>query len=455
MFESFNERIKNIGIYSAIYNNLSRFRNIPQEKSISLAILSLTYIFENMLTGESLILIDDVYDYITNIDATIKKEDAVKILESIIFEKGFSGINFQYYDYENRKIVNLNYKLIDITTKYSEGSQKIFLKLTDVGKEFILKTMEVYKELRITMELLFVQEQFKRGAFDEVRNSVDNLKFAVMTKLDEVNNLISEIKRAPWRVDFSYISKVYDFTLNQFEKEKEIFDRIFYLIKDIDHKNLNEKKKQKVTYIEKSLYESREYHSKLLTDYQKIMKNIMESGKKNIINFIVNKISIETKYIDLLFRGENFNPESMFIFSSYKPNKSFCFKGLFDNPYFEKEKHVILEDVDDEENIHFIETENKKVDFLVTIFNRMNNGIAKLSDIITEIEVVKLDLIMHLHQMKLIDFNDSEGLIRKAYNKCDLNYDSFEVKSTDKILKYENIEFTDFSFIPLKDDIYE
>ncbi|SHF16390.1 hypothetical protein SAMN02745164_01913 [Marinitoga hydrogenitolerans DSM 16785] len=348
MYKTFQERILNIGEFIALYKNLTSFKKISPSRSFSLGILMLIYIFNETLSGKRNIEINVIIETIKNIDNEISEELIKEIFERLIFENGFKGLLFEYYDYESKQNKKIRYNFLDINTKKEEGKTKIYVSLTKSGKDFLLKTLEVYKELQITMELLFLQEQFKKGTFINARNSAEKLKLVVSSELENIEKLIYEIRRAPWRVKFKKIEETYDFTLNQLQNEKHIFDNIFYLADSYDLEKLEEEKIKNLNYIKTILLQSREMHSKLLTKYQQITAEIMKSGENNFWNHIVGEINIEKKYIDLLFRYKELNPMAIYIFSSLKPKKSISFNDFFNNPYEHNiKKNIVLEHIDE------------------------------------------------------------------------------------------------------------
>lgn len=403
-----------------------------------------------MISGENEILVNKVLEYISNFEKELDKNDIRSIFEHLIFENGYKGLNIEYYNYTKNQTEKIKYNLLDLKVKYENNVQKVYVKLTQDGKEFMLKTLEVYKELRITMELLFLQEQFKKGAYDNAKNSVEKLKFEVSAKLEEIENLVSEIKRAPWRVNFKSIEETYDFALNQLDMEKQIFDNIFTLVQKYQNKLLDEEKLNKVNYIRITLLESRELHTKLLTKYQQITKEIMLSGEKNFWNSISKTINIDTKYLDLLLRQKDINPLSIFIFSSLKPKKSICFHNFFNNEYKKNDKKILLEDQSEEITKIKEKQEKKKLTFLKLILTKMNEKEVYLSEIIEEPNREKLNLVFYLHQLKKVRISE-EPLIKKAFDGINLKYDVFEVQAIPKKIKKENFEFSEFLFKPIKD----
>lgn len=449
MRDSFEERINNFGLFAAVFKNLYNMRKIPDEKSISLGIYILSYIYNNMLLGEKQTNIKEIINFCSSIEKNVENDDFIKIIDNLIYEDGLSGIKFTYFNFTKNQKEEIRYKILEIKSINIKNQKEIFLSLTDTGKEFMLKTLEVYKELRITMELLFLQEQFKKGTFDNARNSVNNLRFLINEKMNEIDNLISEIKRAVWRVDFSKIKNFYDFVFSQSEYEKNIFDNIFFLLENNTNLlNLKEENKKVYNEIFTNLYLSRESHSKLIVKYEQIFKEIMNSGNMVFLNVVNKKINFETEILDMLFRKEKYDEKVVNIFSAYELNKSINYKLLFKNVYKKTEKTKI--EVSDYEEYTEL-TDEEIQNFVNVLMNKLNVENVKLSDLNIKINKKILNFVLSLHQQKIISLKKSNLYIQSFIENNFCNFNFIKIESLDVILTEENIEYSDFKFYPLEE----
>ncbi|NUU94984.1 hypothetical protein XO10_01455 [Marinitoga sp. 1135] len=445
MFKTFHERVFTIGEFAALYRNLTSFKKISPSRSFSIGILMLIYIFNKTLEGEKEVEVKSIIENMKNIDNKISEDLLKEIFERLIFENGFNGLSFQYYDYVEGIEKKIKYNFLDILPKRDISGIKTVVSLTKSGKDFMLKTLEVYKELQITMELLFLQEQFRKGTFINARNSAEKLKLVVSSELENIEKLIYEIRRAPWRVEFKKIEETYDFTLNQLQNEKQIFDRIFFLIDEYNLDTLSEEKAKNLNYIKKILLESREMHSRLLTKYQQITTEIMRAGEKNFWEHIINEINIEKKYLDKLFLYKELNPFSIYIFSSLKPKKSIAFNVFFNNSYEHNQKSSIILDENEVENIDEQKMiEEMQISFLKKLLKALKEVENKiyLSQIIEKPNKIILDTVLYMHQLKTINIT-REPLFKKALK--DFN-EIFEFKKIHIIPLEEEITIEDFTF---------
>lgn len=448
MIDTFEERMHNLGTFAALYRNLTSFRTIDGGKALSLGLFMLIDLFNAMVSGENLISLDRLIENAKNWSLSMESNELYKIFESLVYEGGYKGLTMEYYDFTQNKTVKIKTHLIDLTTKQENSTQKVYVKLTQEGKDFMLKTLEVYKELRVTMELLFLQEQFRKGAFENANSSAEKIKFAVSAKLEEINNLIAEIKRAPWRVSCKSVQDAYDFTLNQMEMEKKVFEHIFYLLQSSLNSVLEEEKMTRLNAIRVTLLQSRELHSKLLTKYQNITTEVMQASAVNLWQNIINNVNIETKYLDLLLRSSQVDPTVLYLFSSLKPRKSICFSGFFNNPYQKKLNPVVLQDTTAEYQEELKEIENRKMEFIRRLLTEMKNGEVYLSRIVAEPTKLKLDIVFYFHQLKVVRIKE-EKILRKAAVGLELNYSAFEVKALEENVHIGNYDFSEFLFQPI------
>jgi len=461
--DSINERIKNLGMIASFYERAAGMKNIAPEKALPIMLGVFTHILTKMLDGEKGCTMDEIMSYVTETfqaeDFIPERELITNLIMRMMYKDRKSGIPFEYYDFNAGKNEIIKYNFLKVEHSSSEESTKI--SLTKIGRDMLFQTREIYQELRITMDLLFIKEQFKRGSFTKAIRSAESLKTSVNDSLEAKESLISEIRRAPWRVNTKSLSESYEDIKQQFQKESEMFDELLGMIHNVEYERLERKNAESLANLEKTLNDSRVLHERLLNLHLSIMPEYLRFRNKNTLRLLFGEINFSSDLIDPLFQAnlDDVIPETMCFIPNSRPLTFFPWLSIIRNPIErsrrKKEKIVFVEDQDSEaEMILENQMRQGRVEMISHIFKRLQE-----TDIILLSQVIDLfppddnllAFVIGLHQVSEVDFKRTKDSdIIKAIKHVKPAFKGFRVYTAGKIIKKRGYLFSDYAFEKIK-----
>lgn len=460
MTTGINERIRNLGMIAAFYNRAGRMRNIPAERAIPMMLGIFTFILTRMLDGERGVTFEEILGHVnqfyTRRDETVEKDQVKELIMRMMYVDNKSGIPFDYYDFENEKKETIKYEFLKVEHS-SSSDEGNMIALTKTGRDMLFQTREIYQELRITMDLLFIKEQFKRGAFSRAIRSAENLKTSVRDSLEAKNRLISEIRRAPWRVNTSSLAQSYDDVEQQFQKEREMFDEIIAMIRNTEEKGLESKNVESLVKLTELLNNSRLMHERLLSLHLSIIQEYLKFRNKSTLRLLFGEMAFKSDLIDPLFQvpARQITPEVLSFLPSPETREFFPYLSLLRNAIDQpRDKRQKIETVDPEAKREREKLENQyrreRVELLTFVLKRMKRQktlrLSAVFDFHTPDDNL-LAFVIGLHQISRVVFSKTrDSDVIRAVRNAEPGYKGIEIHSLDEEIEKRGYVFSEYVF---------
>mgnify|MGYP001159101923 FL=1 len=456
---SVNERIRNLGMMATFYERAGTMKSLPAEKAIPLTLGIFAFILSKMLNGELGSTIDEIEEhvhlYYTTDDWQPDRDKLLALIMRMMYRDRESGLPFSFFDFEAGELKKIKYSFLKVEHGSNESGNRI--SLTKTGRDMLFQTREIYQELRITMDLLFIKEQFKRGAFSRAIRSAESLKASVQDSLEEKERLLFEIKRAPWRVKAVSLNESYADVERQFDQEAEQFDELIALINNTDHTEMDDKKGESLVRLERILNESRRLHEKLFKLHLSIFPDYMNFRNKSTLRLLLGDLSFSTDLIDPLFQAplKNIRPDTLFSLPRPTPKLFFPWLTIIRNPVKGerrmKRKIQIEEAMPDEETLQREKTfQRERIEFLTFILKALKESEPLLlSDTLHFFppDDNLLAFIIGLHQSSPVVFNKIKDMdILQAVRNANISYKGLTVCTGSEILRKNNYRFSEYIF---------
>ena len=457
--ESINERIKNLGMIAAFYDRAGGMKNIPSDKALPVMLGIFTFILSKMLDGEKGATMDEimayVMEYYTSADFQPEREHITQLIMRMMYQDRESGIPFQYYDFINNKTEQIKYNFLKIEHSSSQEASRIAL--TKTGRDMLFQTREIYQELRITMDLLFIKEQFKRGAFTKAIRSAESLKTSVGDSLEAKEKLIFEIRRAPWRVNTKSLAESYEDIKHQFQKESEMFDELLGMIRNVSYEGLETKNTNSLVKLEEILNHSRLLHEKLLSLHMSIMPEYLNFRNKNTLRLLFGEIHFNADLIDPLFQAqtEAIDPTLMSFVPKPRPLEFFPWLSITRNPVErsrrKKEKIQLIQEEQDHQDRRLEQAMRQgRIELTTYILRQLKTtDRVLLSQIIDVFEPNDnlLAFVIGLHQVSEIAFKRTKDSdILTAVKDAQPRFKGLKVYTVNRIIRKRGYVFSDYVF---------
>lgn len=457
--ESINERIKNLGMIAAFYERAGGMKNIRPEMALPVMLGIFTFILSKMLDGQKGATMDEIMAYVmgnyASSDFRPERDHITQLIMRMMYRDRESGIPFRYHDFTNNKTETIKYNFLKIEHSSSEEASRIAL--TKTGRDMLFQTREIYQELRITMDLLFIKEQFKRGAFSKAIRSAESLKTSVNDSLEAKEKLIFEIRRAPWRVNTKSLAESYEDISQQFEKESEMFDELLGMIRNVEYEGLETKNTDSLVKLEEILNHSRLLHERLLNLHLSIMPEYLNFRNKNTLRLLFGEIHFNADLIDPLFQAQTvlIHPRLMSFVPKPRPLEFFPWLSITRNPVErsrrKKEKiHFVEEEQDHQDRRLEQEMRQGRIELMVYIFRQLKTAdrvlLSKIVDVFPPDDNL-LAFVIGLHQVSQIAFKRTKDSdILSAVKDAQPRFKGFQVYTVNRIIRKRGYVFSDYVF---------
>lgn len=459
MNESINERIKNLGMIAAFYERAGGMKNIRPEMALPVMLGIFTFILSKMLDGQKGATMDEIMAYVMGHYASPyfqpERDHITQLIMRMMYRDRESGIPFRYHDFTNNKTETIKYNFLKIEHSSSEEASRIAL--TKTGRDMLFQTREIYQELRITMDLLFIKEQFKRGAFTKAIRSAESLKTSVSDSLEAKEKLIFEIRRAPWRVNTKSLAESYEDINQQFEKESEMFDELLGMIRNVEYEGLETKNTDSLVKLEEILNHSRLLHERLLNLHLSIMPEYLNFRNKNTLRLLFGEIHFNADLIDPLFQAQTelIHPRLMSFVPKPRPLAFFPWLSITRNPVErsrrKKEKiHFVEEEQDHQDRLLEKEMRQGRIELMAYIFRQLKTAdqvlLSKIIDVFPPNDNL-LAFVIGLHQVSEIAFKRTKDSdILSAVKDAQPRFKGFRVYTVNRIIRKRGYVFSDYVF---------
>lgn len=492
--KQFENRMKNVGLYAIlIKNSISKttwktlgFEEYHEQLNVLFAVL--LFIMEQNLKDENC-TIDDISNFIDNLNVRYlrknlsyenSKELAEFIVNVILCDEG-KAMYFKGYNYINNDYIDIHISFLSNEIIYVDDIRRTTYKLTDNGYSLLLSTLEIEKNLKLTIHEMIFKLHLDKAAYDKAVNDIKNIFSELKIQIQKMNDAMKAIRINA----LSYSVDEYKIILNdnlahlsetsmKFKEYKQKVDNEIYELENqsinidkFEDKQIDNLNNLKIisSYLNKSLDEQQKLlitHFDLKTLYIKELEGISQMSvvkRFNLYSEVYDKILSDVnllKNIDLLFNPLLVKP----IKKSYNINKAFQFQKPIKDKKIEEDSFILFDDEEFQEE-QIKKKQAKLLQYklcLTTLLNYITNyrectlkqisrevslDENRQSILIPTVEIFR-EVIIELLKNKYIDID----VIRKEKTTTIIS-NNYEFYLTEMILEIidENIEFANIKSI--------
>ena len=418
-------RMKRIGAYALLFrNSIAKgtwkkygFSEGYEQDNLIFAVL--LYIMEESLKDD-MCTIDNIGYFIDEINSIhFKKELSYEeckelaefIVNTILCDEG-KAMYFKAYNFKKVQYEDINISFIKNSMKYIDDVRRVVYSLTDDGYSFILSTLEVEENLKITIHEILLKMHLEKASYDKAVDDIKNIFNQYRIRVKSIEDAIRKIKENP----LSYTTEDYEKMmsgnlnlLNEIKKQLIIHRGMVelrineFLERDIHIRKLNKKEEENLN----NLKIIQNYLGRTIDEDQKLLKKHFDL--KDVYGMELETISKMALIERFNFRNEVYdkildNPnklEDIDIFlrpllkrelpKKYNINKSLEYQKNINKNYSEEDEELSFEESD------FIDEINKKK---IEKLKKYNN-------------VIKLILELSMKQGG-ISLREIQGLIKES-----------------------------------------
>lgn len=257
--KQFTRRMKHIGMYSWLIQNSAQKQTWKQygimtsDEQMNLIIAVMLYIMEQSLKEENCTL-DDVGAYIDNLNMNYFKknmsyEDCKElgdfIINVVLSNEGrtmyFESFDFEENEYKTQHISFIANRVVYIDLDIKRTSYY----LTDDGYNFLLSTLEIENNMKLTIHEMIFKMHLERQSYDKAVGEIKNIFNLLRIQWQKIQENMQRIRRNA----LSYSVKEYEEILRQdmdtISDTKEKFQNYRELVKarekELEEQNINVK----------------------------------------------------------------------------------------------------------------------------------------------------------------------------------------------------------------------
>ena len=283
--EDFQKRMEWLSPVFFISEKIANAKRFKDEFDLmNLTFATLLYFQEITLSEDRGCNVEEVADFIKDIlmehyQKNISYQDAVELSTFIVedvFRNSGAFYRLSTKDFiSNRNIEDRVVKIIETDHIGLEENEYNSYKISALGCEVLFRTKEIDKTMRISMEMLRLQEEFDKGNYDTAYKSTQELVLLSRQLRMDIDEMIRKI-----RVNIDFILKedideIHSMLDRNFKKEKRDFEKLLNQVYEkIDAIN-NEIQEQYNEEKEKMLYsisKVSENLDRIIIEYAKVLK---------------------------------------------------------------------------------------------------------------------------------------------------------------------------------------
>jgi len=224
---------------SPIYFIAEKIANAKRYKEeyelMNLAFIVLLYFQEITLSEDRGCDVEEIAGFLKKLithhyDKDIPFRDALDLATFIvedIFRNGGAFFRLNTRDFTSEKnIKNMVIKLIETDQVGLLDDQYNTYKITNLGCEVLFRTLEIDKTMRISMEMLRLQQEFEKGNYDTAYRSTQELLNLSRQLRMEIEETIRKIKVNIDLIVKEEIDELHNRLDINFEKERQSFEKL-------------------------------------------------------------------------------------------------------------------------------------------------------------------------------------------------------------------------------------
>ena len=237
--QDFAERMKTLAMFTPFYR-LESVRKYPRYHLVSLGMGVLLYVLDHMLMGKSRYCDhQDIAVFLQrlvkmNYQEDLNEDQSRQLAYDIMDALRNDGRPFEYV-YQNLQTGQsdvVRFHLIEIADYQIRG--RVSFKLSGDGLDFLFKTREIYRELRVTVAQIYLRQQIERGVFEGALKAVDDLHLDVQQVYGELQEMRRCILRDVQTVSIERYKRMVQRVQQQFSQEKKVFAELKELLRQTE-----------------------------------------------------------------------------------------------------------------------------------------------------------------------------------------------------------------------------
>ncbi|MCF8011934.1 MAG: replicative DNA helicase [Clostridiales bacterium] len=295
----YRERVNRLAIFDPLYE---LERKVSKDKEgnpidwFSLGLLALLFFFESMLTRRKKTSVQDLAEYIhqLNMDGPVKtnQEGFYKIAREIVDTfRDASGKKKarSFYNWETRQYEHIYYSLLEV--RDSDLWQNIqYYRLTERGLELVFATKEYFSEFHISINQLLLRKQLEKGELNGAMREIDEMRVAVEELHRKMEQLNHEVQRniISHETQDRYL-KMLDDTHSRLVREHEEFKELRSFVVETktryEYENGSEKEHRaysQLVRISRNLEEVHNLHHTLLDKTITLKRAAMQAARESL-----------------------------------------------------------------------------------------------------------------------------------------------------------------------------
>lgn len=293
--KNFPQRMKNVGLYATIVGNITsrtRWNDFGFEynnERINIVFSILLFIMEKSLR-EEICTIDDITVFLDDINGEYYHKDlsyddcmslADFIMDVILSNEG-KQMYFDGYDYEQGAFHITNIRYVRNRIVYGEGDvRRTSYLLTDDGYSLLLSTLEVEKNLQISIQEMIFRLHLEKQSYDKAVDDIRNIFHQIRIQYQSIMEAMLRIRRNALDYSVGEYKTIQEKDLEVVSETKGKFEGYRELVRnrvnefeerDINAAGLTKEDEEKL----KNLKRIGEYLDKTIDEHQKILGSHMD-----------------------------------------------------------------------------------------------------------------------------------------------------------------------------------
>lgn len=288
----FPKRMKNVGLYAILVQNSSQkaiwrqygFLKVDEQLNMIFAVM--LYIMEQSLREENCTM-DDIGAYIDTINVqhfekNMTYEDCRKLgdfIVNVVLSNEGKVMHFDGFDFESNAyhIMHISYVANRIVYIDQELRRTSYY-LTDDGYNFLLGTLEIENNMKLTIHEMIFQMHLEKQSYDKAVDEIKNVFNLLRIQLQKIQEAMGKIRRNALNYSVKDYEEILLENLETISDTKQKFQNYREMVKsrareleetNINVKRLSPKDEEKLNHLK----EIERYLNRAIDEHQKILNS--------------------------------------------------------------------------------------------------------------------------------------------------------------------------------------
>lgn len=327
--KQFPERMKNVGRYSILIQNITQkttwrqYGFIKADEQINLTFAVLLYIMEQSLKEEPCTM-DDIGAFIDDVNSAyfeknMSYEDCKTLgdfMVNVVFSNEGKAMYFDGFEFEQKayQIMHISYVANRIIYVDSEVKRTSYY-LTDDGYNLLLGTLEIENNMKLTIHEMIFKMHLERQSYDKAVDEIKQVFQLLHIQLQKIQEAMGKIRRNVLNYSVADYESILDENMETIDNTKQKFqnyrEHVKARAKELEEENINvrrldakeEEKLNNLRLIESYLNRTIDEHQKILNNhfdlkalYSKELESLSQMS-------LIRRFSLRTEVYDKLLEN--------------------------------------------------------------------------------------------------------------------------------------------------------